>query len=449
MAKFKRPTSIRSTLLILLLPSAILFMSLAWSIHGTLLDRMTHDFVQQRLVEEADFLEELLVDNNQLTDNPITRAGDYFKSIFHHSFAIHSDQESLVSPENWQDALQPLLSNPQPGFARHQLQLAQNGPSIKLLVYQREISVKGEPVQLLVAEDLTHLEVSQRDLHLWTAFVALGLLLLLIAMIYGVVHFSLSSTVRLQDALHQLQQGERRRLELANLPREFAPLVKQINLLLEALEQRLKRSRNALANLSHSIKTPIAAVQQMLEDKHSTLTSEHRTQMALRLRDIHHQLEKEIRLSHFAGPQAGQHANPVRQTRDLLWVLGRLYPDKHFEMDTTLDTEYFWPLEEQDMNELLGNLLDNAGKWAQSRVLIMLEEVPDHLKIQIQDNGPGVDARYLSELGTRGLRLDEQTPGHGLGLAIVHEIVQRYGGNLVFTNNSGLTVSVYLPRKTN
>lgn len=447
MAKLKRPASIRSTLLVLLLPSATLFMGLAWVIHGALLDRMTRDFVEQRLIEEADFLEELLIDDQQLTDNPITRAGDYFKSIFHHSFAIHSDQQSLVSPESWKEELQPLLNNPQPGFTRHQLHLSLQEQPRQLLVYQREISLEGKPVQLLIAEDLTQLEHSQGELHLWTAFVALGLLLVLIAMIYGVVHFSLNSSIHLQKALQQLQSGESKRLDLEQLPREFAPLVKQLNLLLETLEQRLKRSREALANLSHSIRTPIAAVQQMLENKHTTLTPEHRTQMALRLKDIHHQLEKEMRLSHFAGPQAGQHAYPVRQARDLLWVLGKLYPGKHFEMDVSVDTDQFWPVEEQDMNEVLGNLLDNAGKWAKSHILLKLEETPDQLKIQIQDNGPGVDPRYLSELGIRGLRLDEQTPGHGLGLAIVHEIIQRYGGSLVFINQSGLKVSIFLPKK--
>lgn len=447
MTRFKHPSSIRTTLLLLLLPSAILFMGLSWVVHGLLLDRMTQNFVQQRLVEEADFLEELLTDDQPFSENPVARAGKYFQSIFHHAFAIQSAEHKMVSPESWRSALQPLLDLHQTGFAQHSFQLPSEQKPRKLLIYRRTIQHDNQSIQLLVAEDLTQLDLSQQELHLWTAFVALGLLLVLIAMIYAVVNLSLRSSRSLQKSLQALQQGERQRLEPENLPHEFAPLVHQLNQLLKTLEQRLWRSREAISNLSHSIKTPIAAVQQMLEDQHSPLTMEQRTQMALRLKEVHHQLEKEMRRSHFAGPQAGQNARPVLQARDLLWVLGRLYPDKHFEMDISVETDSYWPVEEQDMNELLGNLLDNAGKWAKSRILLKLATTPENLEIHIQDDGSGVDPRNLQELGTRGLRLDEQKPGYGLGLAIVHEIVTRYDGRLIFSNNHGLMASIYLPRK--
>lgn len=100
MTRFKHPSSIRTTLLLLLLPSAILFMGLSWVVHGLLLDRMTQNFVQQRLVEEADFLEELLTDDQPFSENPVARAGKYFQSIFHHAFAIQSAEHKMVSPES-------------------------------------------------------------------------------------------------------------------------------------------------------------------------------------------------------------------------------------------------------------------------------------------------------------------------------------------------------------
>ncbi|WP_404416745.1 ATP-binding protein [Marinospirillum sp.] len=446
MLRIKRPTSIRSTLLLLLLPFATFFMLLAWIIHGMLLDRMSRDFVQQRLTEEADFLEDTLVEN-QLTDNPLYRTADYFESVFHHAFVIHSQERTLISPSHWRPAFEPLLNTRKTGFISHRAYLSGSDDPLRLLVYRREVQINNQTILLLVAEDLTQIKASQSQLHVWAAIVVSGLLVMLIAMIYGAVLLSLRPTEQLQKALSRLQQGEITRLKLNPSPREFTPLINQLNLLLETLEQRLKRSREALANLSHSVKTPLSAVQQMLEDQSCPLTEEQRRQMALRLKDVHHQLEKEMRRSHFAGPQAGQNAKPVRQARDLLWVLGRLYPDKHFEMDISVDMDQCWPVEEQDMNELLGNLLDNAGKWAKSRVLMKLAETPDNLEIHIQDDGPGVDPRNLQELGTRGLRLDEQKPGYGLGLAIVHEIVTRYGGHLVFTNSPGLQVSIFLPGK--
>ncbi|HEV8078889.1 MAG TPA: ATP-binding protein, partial [Marinobacter sp.] len=135
----------------------------------------------------------------------------------------------------------------------------------------------------------------------------------------------------------------------------------------------------------------------------------------------------------FAGPQIGKSAFPVKQARDLLWMLGRLYPEKSFELSTSLTDEFRWPIEEHDLNEILGNLLDNAGKWSQECVELSLEQHNNLALIVVTDDGPGVAESERVYLGQRGLRLDEQTPGHGLGLAIVRDIVARYGGRTDFS----------------
>jgi len=109
-----------------------------------------------------------------------------------------------------------------------------------------------------------------------------------------------------------------------------------------------------------------------------------------------------------------------------LWMLGRLYPEKSFELSTSLTEEFRWPIEEHDLNEILGNLLDNAGKWSAECVELSLEQRNGLALIVVTDDGSGVLEGDLVNLGQRGRRLDEQTPGHGLGLAIVREIVARY-----------------------
>ncbi|MDX1554085.1 MAG: ATP-binding protein, partial [Marinobacter sp.] len=227
------------------------------------------------------------------------------------------------------------------------------------------------------------------------------------------------------------------------------PLISQLNQLLDTLDQRLSRSRDALANLSHSVKTPVSAIRQVLEDDTRALDPEMRQQLAQRLSDIDRQLESEMRRSRFAGPQAGKAAKPVSQARDLLWMLGRLYPDKNFELETELGPETRWPIEEHDLNELLGNLVDNAGKWARKSAELSLNECSDQLIITVEDDGPGVSADALPTLGTRGVRLDEQTPGHGLGLAIAREITERYGGSLSFSigTRGGLRASISVPKE--
>ncbi|MFC7296409.1 ATP-binding protein, partial [Marinobacter aromaticivorans] len=213
---------------------------------------------------------------------------------------------------------------------------------------------------------------------------------------------------------------------------------------LDSLDQRLERSREALANLSHSVKTPIAAVRQVLEDSSRPLDNDLRHEMGSRLGDIDRQLEAEMRRSQFAGPQVGKSAYPVKQARDLLWMMGRLYPEKSFELSTSLTDESRWPIEEHDLNEILGNLLDNAGKWSAECVELSLEQSNGSGQIIVTDDGSGVAEGERVHLGQRGRRLDEQTPGHGLGLAIVREIVARYGGEISFTNGlkGGLKVLI-------
>lgn len=151
-----------------------------------------------------------------------------------------------------------------------------------------------------------------------------------------------------------------------------------------------------------------------------------------------------MRRSRFAGPQLGKSAGPVKQARDLLWMLGRLYPEKSFELSTSLTEESRWPIEEHDLNEILGNLLDNAGKWATECVELSLEQHNCLAQIIVTDDGSGVAESERILLGQRGLRLDEQTPGHGLGLAIVQQIVAQYGGQVFFSSGAkgGLKVLI-------
>ena len=316
----------------------------------------------------------------------------------------------------------------------------------EMLGYRRAFTVDGNPFVVIVAEDMEALHRSQAELHTWTAVVSVLLVILMIGSIWVGISLALRPVVGLRASVKKLQSGDISRIN-ADGPEEFRPLVQQLNQLLDSLDERLERSRDALANLSHSVKTPIAAVRQILEDTSRPLDENLRREMASRLDDIDAQLESEMRRSRFAGPQVGQSACPVKQARDLLWMLGRLYPDKSFELSTDLPEHHRWTVEEHDLNEILGNLLDNAGKWSSRWVELTLGEDQGQLKIIISDDGAGVSETARSQLGKRGLKLDEQTPGHGLGLAIVHAIVERYQGQVRYTYSKagGLTAVVEIP----
>lgn len=440
MTLFRKPVSVKGALLLLLLPAGIGLMAIAWLVHGLLLERMSREFLESRLKDEVTFLEHHIRQAEGQIDR--LQTGDYFEEVFHHAFAIQSPTQVVISPESWRALLIPILQSDEQASISVQDAEIPNAPS-DILAYRRSFSVNDLPITVIVAEDMGALQNGQAELHAWTAVVSILLIFLLIGVIWFGINLSMRPVVSLQAALKRLQSGEISRIN-AQAPEEFQPLVQQLNHLLDSLDQRLERSRDALANLSHSVKTPIAAVRQVLEDTSRPLDNDLRNEMGSRLSNIDKQLEAEMRRSQFAGPQVGRSAYPVKHARDLLWMLGRLYPEKSFELSTSLTEESRWPIEEHDLNEILGNLLDNAGKWSAECVELSLEQNNGLAKIIVTDDGPGVAEGERMQLGQRGRRLDEQTPGHGLGLSIVREIVARYGGQASFSNGpkGGLKVLI-------
>ena len=125
-----------------------------------------------------------------------------------------------------------------------------------------------------------------------------------------------------------------------------------------------------------------------------------------------------------------------------------MYPDKQISPELSFDCRELIPFDREDMMELLGNLLDNACKWARHEILVQII-CNSTLRITIEDDGPGINEQDIGKLTTRGRRLDEHTPGHGLGLSIVADIIQHYRGELHFTRrldgNDGLRVEIKLP----
>src|SRR5690554_3896265 len=442
MTLFKKPTSVKGTLLLLLLPAGIGLMAIAWLIHGILLEKMSQDFVESRLKEEVVFLEHHL----HQVDGQINmlETGDYFEKVFHHSFAIHSPAQTVISPKQWQPLLRPLLDSNKNEFIK--VRNKENNTPSDILAYRQSFHIAGVPFTVIVAEDMHGLKASQANLHTWTAVVSLLLILLLVGVIWIGINLSMRPVVSLKTELKGLQSGTIARIH-TQAPDEFQPLVLQLNQLLDSLDQRLERSREALANLSHSVKTPIAALRQILEDTSRPINNDLRLEMASRLADLDKQLEAEMRRSRFAGPQIGKSAHPVKQARELLWMLGRLYQDKTFELSTELTENLRWPIEEHDLNEILGNILDNAGKWSAGCVELSLQQSKSIAHIIITDDGAGVADAEVMHLGQRGWRLDEQIPGHGLGLAIVCDIVTQYNGNVSFLTGSagGLKVLIEIP----
>ncbi|MEL0167203.1 MAG: ATP-binding protein [Pseudomonadaceae bacterium] len=439
--KPERSRSIRTTLLLWLLPFATLFMLLAWYLHGALLDRMARDFVSERLQQEVAMIKQQLTSGG----GPQTLDSNYFGALSHHLFVIRAGDHTLLSHPQWSALLLPWLELPNQGLV--ELYGTPNGEASahRYMAWRAVREINGEPVTIVAAEDYSRLQDGAHELHLWTAAVAIGLLAVLFALILLAVQLSMRPVRQLQQDLQALKQGRLQRLDDA-VPQEFSGLIGQLNQLLDTLQRRLQKVREANANLSHRIKTPIAAINQLISSE-QPITPAARSQISQRLEDITRQLDSSLHDSHSGGPLAGSSCQPLEQARELLWMLGRLHSNVEFDLDSTLIDTARWPIEEQDFSELLGNLADNAGKWARSRVRVRLSDDGARRSLVVEDDGAGVPTAERNQLGTRGWRLDQQMPGHGLGLAIVRDLAARYQATVQFAASpmGGLLVRVEIP----
>ena len=159
-------------------------------------------------------------------------------------------------------------------------------------------------------------------------------------------------------------------------------------------------------------------------------------------------MERELKRARLAGGGVwGRSFDPATEIPPLLDALKSIYRDKRLEIDSRIPAGMLFPVDRQDMLELLGNLLDNACKWAHRCVLLTVEQASG-LSMVVEDDGPGCPAEELEQLAQRGVRIDESASGHGLGLAIVRDVVENYGGSLRFGRSAelgGFMVRVWLP----
>ncbi|OHZ00200.1 hypothetical protein BC443_10630 [Salinicola sp. MIT1003] len=416
--------------------AALIVVGSTWILHGLLLDRLAHNFLADRLKQESALvIGRLRIDGlKALSLPPDANPAE----TFHHFYQLHMNGRVFST----HDALKSLPIE-ESGEGAELI----NWRNHRLLLWRTRFFLGGESATLIVGEDFTGIEQGLTRLHWWIGAVAVALLLLLILLNLFAVNRALRPFSQLSRQLIELQRGERRRLQIKTVSELEAPIA-QLNTLLDEHERRQQRSRESLANLSHAIRTPLTAVMQALRSKRA-MDEKRRMRMLERLNDIDEKLESELRQSRIVGQSTGQQHTGMKEITSMLEMFQTLYPNRFFILDDTSITDFRMPLERQDGMELLGIVLDNAGKWARQRVELTLLAAP--CRLRIEDDGPGVPNDMLGQLGQRGMRLDEQYRGHGLGLSILAQLAARYAGHVTYDRSrlGGLRVEItFVPRGT-
>lgn len=295
----------------------------------------------------------------------------------------------------------------------------------------------GRSITVAIAEDLTPTFLLIADFQRRFSMIAAILLLLLVCVQIMILRQGFSPLTRLQKQLRALERGERSQID-TDVPVEVSALVGEFNRLLTVLEQRLQRKRNALADLAHALKTPLTVLQQLPREdalrQHPEL-SEILTAQTTHMQRLMERVLKRARLAG-AGPAAAKF-DIYQEIPALIEVLKKMYREKNLSIRFSATPSCMLPIDREDMLELAGNLLDNACKWASSKVSITFE-CNQAIRLVIEDDGPGVEESAIETLMLRGSRLDESVNGHGLGLAIAKLIVEQYGGQLVLGRSKSL-----------
>ncbi|MBH3430898.1 ATP-binding protein [Pseudomonas alkylphenolica] len=357
-------------------------------------------------------------------------------------FRIDFDGGSWRSRSLWD------LDLPAPATSGLHTDLELGPENQQLLVLRSDYRRFGQAIAISVAQDYTPVRDQFRRMQ--QIGLGLGLVALILVLVAQriTVTRSLRPLERAREQIAQLQQGKRSHLD-TQVPTELEPLVEQINHLLAHTEDSLRRSRNALGNLGHALKTPLAVLLSLASSEQLHDKPQVRVQLREQLEQIQQRLSRELNRARLAGDALpGAQFDCDAELPGLLGTLSMIHGEG-LTLSQQVPSGLLLPWDREDLLELLGNLLDNACKWADSEVRLSIEDHLERYRLLIDDDGPGIPVNERQQVLERGTRLDEQIEGHGLGLGIVRDIVEAWSGQMTLQESplGGLRVCIELPRK--
>ena len=262
------------------------------------------------------------------------------------------------------------------------------------------------------------------------------------------VRSGLSSVNDMRRRLSKIRRGEARRLE-GGFPSEVQPLVEDLNALLDHREQTVRRALAKAGDLAHGLKTPLAILTQEAERAGAAGHDDVAATIGQQVERMRRHIEYHLAHARAAasGATLGAHCSVLASAEGLVRTLQRLHADRGLSIAVEVNGGHSVRAQREDLDEMLGNLLDNACKWARSRVAIASHGTDRRIDIMVDDDGPGIMPEMREAVLQRGVRVDEAAPGSGLGLAIVRDLAELYGGSIALDTSplGGLRARLSLP----
>lgn len=421
----------------------LLLLALAqWWLVTVTVKEFAGDHVHSRLQHDADSLLGALqtAEDGSLELNPSRINGVYDVPFSGHYYRVIAGDKEIISRSLWDFDLElPLRADENVYVAGPEGQ--------RLLLVAGEYEKSGKHIKIAVAENMEPLLHELDEFQYFYALASLAVIFLVLIVQTLLVRGGLKPLQQVETDISRLERGEIERLR-EDVPTEIKPVVIEFNRLLGVMRARLDRSRTAVGNLAHALKTPLTVLRRLADTREMNAAPDVRDELVKQSDSIRQIVDRQLKRARMAGAAAqGWQFLPEVELPPLVDMMHKIYADRKLNIDLHIPERYVFNGDREDMMELFGNLIDNACKWARSRVRLTIAD-QSGLTLTVEDDGPGCAPEYREQLSARGMRVDESTTGHGLGLSIVRDIVEYYGGTLVFSQSAalgGFEVRVTLP----
>lgn len=352
-------------------------------------------------------------------------------------------EESLILPKA--DVIQ--LQSQQGEEVRSSARGPDNDETLRLVARQVVLPNMQAPVVILAAADSRQ---ARRSIFRF-ALTASGLMLLislgLITAVVTQVRSGLKPLFELRDKVADVREGRAAQVD-GKYPAEIQPLATELNSLITHNRDIVERARTHVGNLAHALKTPLAVLQNESQSRETQLSEVVGRQTDVMKKQVDHHLRRARAAAR--GQAIGVSASVNETLEGLARTLSVIYRDKNIDFDIDLAPDLVFRGAKRDLEEMAGNLMDNACKWTKSSILVQTKPLSDgQFLISVSDDGPGMSEDQYKEAIKRGARLDEATPGSGLGLAIVDDLARAYNGALTLGKSDwgGLESVLKLPSR--
>ena len=320
-----------------------------------------------------------------------------------------------------------------------------SGEGLRLTAQAVQLPARPDMVIMMAAEDRAAADRDVRNFAITSAIMFLGFATAIAAGVFFQVRIGLAPVLRMRTSVAEVREGNQDRVD-GEFPVELQPLADELNAMLDHSRELVERSRTHVGNLAHALKTPIAVLTNEARTSDGPLADMVERQTSVMTDQVEHHLRRARAAAHAKAVGARTELGPT--LGDLARTLEKINKARGIRITTEIEGGLNFKGERQDLEEMVGNLMDNACKWSGGLVHVHAERAaPRELAVIIEDDGPGLSPDECEAALQRGVRLDEQAPGSGLGLAIVSDLAKAYGGELSLSRSElgGLAARLGLP----